>query len=104
MSYQLYNGQVYFNFRKSCFVNEQWLAGALSASAASMSCLFEIDIEDLDFQQRCGGGAFGSVYKALWLSQKKVVAVKKLLVLDKEVGLNEYSNGDFWPSNNSRQV
>lgn len=47
----------------------------------------EIDIEDLVFYERCGGGTFGSVYRALWKSQDMVVAVKKLLMLEKEVGL-----------------
>ena len=50
-----------------------------------MAVLFEVAIEDLDFHERCGGGSFGSVYRATWLSQKRVVAVKKLLALDKEV-------------------
>ncbi|KAL5007152.1 hypothetical protein ScPMuIL_015958 [Solemya velum] len=44
----------------------------------------EIDFHDLEFFERCGGGTFGSVYRALWTSRKKEVAVKKLLVLDKE--------------------
>ncbi|XP_048238941.1 uncharacterized protein LOC124124523 [Haliotis rufescens] len=44
----------------------------------------EIDIEDLVFYERCGGGTFGSVYRALWKSQDMVVAVKKLLMLEKE--------------------
>lgn len=52
-----------------------------------MAYFIEIDIEDLQFHERCGGGAFGSVYRALWLSQQREVAVKKLLQLDKEVCL-----------------
>ncbi|GFQ94714.1 mitogen-activated protein kinase kinase kinase 20, partial [Trichonephila clavata] len=44
----------------------------------------EVDFNDIEFYERCGGGAFGCVYRALWKSQNKIVAVKKLLVLEKE--------------------
>ncbi|XP_062588420.1 mitogen-activated protein kinase kinase kinase 20-like [Saccostrea cucullata] len=44
----------------------------------------EIDLDDLEFYERCGGGSFGSVYRAKWKSENIIVAVKKLLVLDKE--------------------
>ncbi|XP_033762114.1 mitogen-activated protein kinase kinase kinase 20-like [Pecten maximus] len=44
----------------------------------------EVDFDDLQFFEKCGGGTFGSVYRALWKSQDMVVAVKKLLALDKE--------------------
>ena len=53
-----------------------------------MACLYEIDFDDLQFYERCGGGSFGSVYRAQWLSKDKEVAVKKLLVLDKEVSIS----------------
>ena len=43
-----------------------------------------IDFDDLEFFEKCGGGAFGSVYRARWKSQDKEVAVKKLLSLGKE--------------------
>ncbi|XP_013398993.1 mitogen-activated protein kinase kinase kinase 20 [Lingula anatina] len=49
-----------------------------------MAALYEIDIKDLEFYERCGGGTFGCVYRALWKSQDREVAVKRLLVLDKE--------------------
>jgi hypothetical protein len=45
----------------------------------------EIALDDLEFYERCGGGSFGSVYRAKWKSENIIVAVKKLLVLDKEV-------------------
>lgn len=45
----------------------------------------EVNFNDIEFYERCGGGAFGCVYRALWKSQNKIVAVKKLLVLEKEV-------------------
>ena len=43
-----------------------------------------IDFDDLEFFERCGGGSFGSVYRARWKSQGKEVAVKKLLTLGNE--------------------
>ncbi len=52
--------------------------------------LYEIDFDDLEFYERTGGGAFGSVYRALWISQGKEVAVKKLLALEKEVNVSLY--------------
>ena len=45
----------------------------------------EIEFEDLLFFEKCGGGTFGSVYRALWVPHELEVAVKKLLVMDKEV-------------------
>lgn len=49
------------------------------------SSFVQIKHEDLLFYENCGGGSFGSVYRALWISQDKEVAVKKLLKIDKEV-------------------
>jgi len=52
----------------------------------NMSCLYEIKFDDLKFLERCGGGSFGSVYRAIWISQNdQEVAVKRLLSLDTEV-------------------
>ncbi|XP_060939608.1 protein kinase Npk [Limanda limanda] len=48
------------------------------------SSFVQIKHEDLRFYENCGGGSFGSVYRALWISQDKEVAVKKLLKIDKE--------------------
>ncbi|XP_039176604.1 mitogen-activated protein kinase kinase kinase 20 isoform X5 [Crotalus tigris] len=44
----------------------------------------QIKFDDLQFFENCGGGSFGSVYRARWLSQDKEVAVKKLLKIEKE--------------------
>ncbi|XP_060113057.1 mitogen-activated protein kinase kinase kinase 20 isoform X1 [Heteronotia binoei] len=44
----------------------------------------QIKFDDLQFFENCGGGSFGSVYRARWLSQEKEVAVKKLLKIEKE--------------------
>lgn len=45
----------------------------------------QIQHEDLRFHENCGGGSFGSVYRAHWISQDKEVAVKKLLQIETEV-------------------
>ncbi|XP_064647541.1 mitogen-activated protein kinase kinase kinase 20-like [Lineus longissimus] len=49
--------------------------------------LHEIDANDLEFFERCGGGTFGSVYRAKWISRDMEVAVKKLLVMEKEASV-----------------
>lgn len=59
----------------------------------SMGTLVEIRFDDLCFYERCGGGTFGSVYRALWQSQNMIVAVKRLLVLEKEVRVSSYLVG-----------
>ncbi|KAJ7370422.1 hypothetical protein OS493_032312 [Desmophyllum pertusum] len=46
-----------------------------------------VDFDDLEFFEKCGGGAFGSVYRARWKSQDREVAVKKLLSLGKEASI-----------------
>lgn len=55
------------------------------AMSSPGSSFVQIKHEDLLFYENCGGGSFGSVYRALWISQDKEVAVKKLLKIDKEV-------------------
>lgn len=53
-----------------------------------------IGFEDLEFFEKCGGGSFGSVYRAKWKSQDKEVAVKKLLSLGKEASILLHSFTD----------
>lgn len=55
------------------------------AMSSPGSSFVQIKHEDLLFYENCGGGSFGSVYRALWISRDKEVAVKKLLKIDKEV-------------------
>ena len=45
----------------------------------------EIDFADLEFLDRLGSGAAGTVYSGRWKSKKKIVAIKKLLVIEREV-------------------
>ena len=45
----------------------------------------EIEFAELEFYERLGGGSAGTVYRALWKAQEKIVAVKKLLQMEKEV-------------------
>lgn len=54
----------------------------MSSTSASF---VQIKFDDLQFFENCGGGSFGSVYRARWISQDKEVAVKKLLKIEKEV-------------------
>uniref|UniRef100_A0A9J8B1E1 Mitogen-activated protein kinase kinase kinase 20b n=1 Tax=Cyprinus carpio carpio TaxID=630221 RepID=A0A9J8B1E1_CYPCA len=52
---------------------------------SSLSASFvQIRFDDVRFYENCGGGSFGSVYRAHWISQDKEVAVKKLLKIDAE--------------------
>ena len=44
----------------------------------------EIDFSDLEFYESLGSGSAGSVYRAFWKSREKIVAVKKLLIIEKE--------------------
>ncbi|XP_030637653.1 protein kinase Npk [Chanos chanos] len=52
---------------------------------SSLSASFvQIRFDDISFYESCGGGSFGSVYRARWISQDKEVAVKKLLKIEAE--------------------
>ncbi|XP_033866182.2 mitogen-activated protein kinase kinase kinase 20-like isoform X2 [Acipenser ruthenus] len=52
---------------------------------SSLSASFvQIKFDDIQFYENCGGGSFGSVYRANWKSQDKEVAVKKLLKIENE--------------------
>ncbi|KAM9804776.1 mitogen-activated protein kinase kinase kinase 20 isoform 2-T2 [Neosynchiropus ocellatus] len=44
----------------------------------------QIRFDDIEFFENCGGGSFGSVYRARWTSQEREVAVKKLLKIESE--------------------
>jgi len=57
----------------------------LPISTSHVAFFCEIPLEDLEFYNRCGGGAFGQVYRARWISKGCEVAVKRMLALDKEV-------------------
>ena len=69
-------------------IRSLFLARRCSPKTSTMAYV-QIDFEDLEFFEKCGGGAFGSVYRARWKSQDKEVAVKKILSLGKEVSCNQ---------------
>lgn len=71
------------------------------AMSSMGSSFVQIKHEDLLFYENCGGGSFGSVYRALWISQDKEVAVKKLLKIDKEVWARTptHTHKQKWQSN-----
>lgn len=62
------------------------------AMSSPGSSFVQIKHEDLLFYENCGGGSFGSVYRALWISRDKEVAVKKLLKIDKEVRTHTHTH------------
>lgn len=45
----------------------------------------EVEFSDLEFHETLGRGSAGSVYRAIWISTEKEVAVKKLNLLESEV-------------------
>lgn len=47
--------------------------------------LLEIDFNDLEFYECLSSGTYGTVYRAKWKTPNCIVAVKKVLVLEKEV-------------------
>ena len=58
----------------------------------------EIVFSDLEFFERLGEGAAGSVYRGKWKSKDTIVAIKKLLVLEKEVRLGSLLTIVGWRS------
>lgn len=61
-------------------------------NGSKLADYIEINEEDLTFYERCGKGSYGSVYRGLWKSRNKIVAIKKLLHLDNneaEVNFNQ---------------
>ncbi|KAL4635835.1 mitogen-activated protein kinase kinase kinase MLT isoform X1 [Arapaima gigas] len=56
----------------------------MSSTGASF---VQIHFDDILFYENCGGGSFGSVYRARWISQDKEVAVKKLLKIENEADI-----------------
>ena len=49
----------------------------------------EVEFSDLEFHETLGRGSAGSVYRGIWRSKDRVVALKKLNILESEVILNK---------------
>ena len=62
-----------------------WPRPPLCRGAAIEMPFIEIEFSNLEFYERLGSGSAGTVYRALWKMQGKIVAVKKLLQMEKEV-------------------
>lgn len=60
------------------------IAPAQLATRKKLNDYLEIDNDDLEIFERCGRGAYGSVYRGLWKSRNKIVAIKKLLMIEDE--------------------
>ena len=52
--------------------------------AKKIADYLEIEYDDLELYEICGRGSYGSVYRALWKSRNKIVAIKKLIHLENE--------------------
>lgn len=50
----------------------------------------EIAFSDLEFFEKLGGGATATVYRGRWKSKNMIVAVKKLLLLEREASLTRF--------------
>ena len=54
----------------------------LTSDLGTLCKTVEVDFSDLEFQEILGRGSAGSVYRVLWKSKEKVVALKKLNLLE----------------------
>ena len=46
--------------------------------------LSKIELADLEFTDNMGAGGFGQVWKGRWKPKNKIVAIKKVMELDKQ--------------------
>uniref|UniRef100_UPI00358F5B52 mitogen-activated protein kinase kinase kinase 20-like isoform X2 n=1 Tax=Myxine glutinosa TaxID=7769 RepID=UPI00358F5B52 len=58
--------------------------GSAGERALSSETFVRIPFADLEFFEHCGGGSYGTVYRANWRPQNMEVAVKKLLLIENE--------------------
>ncbi|KAI1237164.1 Mitogen-activated protein kinase kinase kinase MLT, partial [Lamprotornis superbus] len=70
--------------RRSGPASPEPLRKGFAVMSSTSASFVQIKFDDLQFFENCGGGSFGSVYRARWISQDKEVAVKKLLKIEKE--------------------
>jgi len=58
---------------------------SLSLSDETEPQLCKIDLADLEFMEAIGVGGFGEVWKGQWKSTNKIVAIKKVTELEKQL-------------------
>ena len=54
-------------------------------SAETDPQLSKIELADLEFMDNVGAGSFGKVWKGRWKSKNKIVAIKKVMELEKQL-------------------
>ena len=63
----------------------------ITGSSLSKASLADIEYSDLELKENVGSGGFGTVFKGRWISKKKTVAIKMMMVLvEREVSYKRF--------------